>query len=116
MYRVTQYDINQLRERLKHVPEADPLMNYLDGFVDNIFYDGYGELMEHIVTFLNTLDLQEVYNNGYQDGVAFADDTSIQEWDTGFADGFIQGYDDGYSHGHDDGYDLAKAIYEISED
>lgn len=111
MYRITQFEVNQLHERLKHVPEAKPLLAYLDGFVDEMFYDGYGVLVEEIVKFLNALDLQDVYNNGYQDGVAFADELGISEWDSGFDEGYRVGYDDGHSDGHDDGYDLAEAIY-----
>lgn len=115
MYRITQFDVVNLRERMKHVPEAKPLVDYLDGFVDEMFYDGYGVLVEEIIKFLNTLDLQEVYNNGYQDGVAFADDAAIQEWDAGFDEGYRVGYDDGHDDGHDDGYDLAEAIYKDVE-
>lgn len=123
MYRVTTFDVKMIEENCKHVPEAAPLINQLYDMVDETFYDEFGVMVGNVVKLLTDLNLDDVYNAGYE----AAGDDSAADWDSsyedghgdgysdGYAEGLEAGYSQGYEEGHDDGMDLAETIHGVGE-
>lgn len=116
---LTQYDVNQVREKFGHLPVFSGLINLLEEHANSSFVGPIAEIYSETVGTLKDLDLSDItdaaYDDGFTDGEfnGYGDgknDGHEEGYDEGESEGYQRGYDEGYSAGYDAGQEVESDI------